>query len=193
MLYSLGSKIEQANHLAYHTAKLSLPRIKVPKSDASSILFQHPSESGTQIIYMTETDAMKRPNVKQLLDLVDEQLQFSAESEPHKEKGYVYIYLSDGIGVGVARAEQIQFAHRLKADTTSSLPVPTSSSSTEFSMTNNAESSYISCSREREAAEIGISRLWVASEFRKKGIATTILDVIRCVVIIYCILIHFYD
>lgn len=92
----------------------------------------------------------------------------TGEPEAPGDRFKIFMYLADAKCAGFCLAEKISTAHRVE-----------SGDSREQNSVPLAKSSSISISAEADIALIGISRIWTSRMFRKKGIATMLLDCVR--------------
>ncbi|KKY25062.1 putative sister chromatid cohesion acetyltransferase eco1 [Phaeomoniella chlamydospora] len=99
----------------------------------------------------------------------------SEERNDHKSDRYkVFLHLKDGKCVGLCLAERITEGYKVKANKLDK------GDSNETAM--RPISSSISVEEQSSPAVVGISRIWTSKAFRRKGIATNLLD---------CVMNHF--
>lgn len=187
MLYSLSSEADRESHRLYHRLKLGGVKIKVTPS--MNVVYTNPKDSTRQVVLLSR-QCESKPSVRSLLDTVDRELHLDSGGAPSRETEQIYVYIANGMGVGVIRTEEIKRAHRILAPTEiaadSSSPSSTQESKLDTSIssatsTATSHSDVLFCSKEFEPATLGVSRIWVRSDFQRQHIASTLLDVARYV------------
>lgn len=184
MLYSCSSETDREAHRVYHRIKTG--RVKIPITTTMEVVYQDPSNSGRQIVLLSKKDEAK-DKIKILLEVVDKELQLGSYAEKSLKEEKIFVFLVDGFGAGVLRVEKIQNAHRL-IDPENELPLPVPSDNdlnSSISSTSTAASTagddVLRYRKRVEPATMGISRIWVRSEYKRQGIASTLLDIARYV------------
>lgn len=150
MVYCVGSPMDEISHKKYHRDKVSPMPYKRRKND--NIIFKRSDE---EYIVLVESGDFSKRSFIQIFEYIDKQLGFNARKESKNEKAYLYI--SKKKVVGCIIVERIEKAHRLI----------------------KTEDDCIVIEENSESALVGISRLWVHPNFRKKFIASTLLDTMR--------------
>ena len=84
-----------------------------------------------------------------------------------------FLYIVGDKCVGFCLAERIHNASRVLS------PIKSSSSQPTISTPAASRSSSISISTERDAALLGISRIWTSKSHRRKGVSSALLDCAR--------------
>ncbi|XP_055312083.1 N-acetyltransferase eco isoform X2 [Sitodiplosis mosellana] len=109
-----------------------------------------------RIIYVCETDSKaKKDRAKEVLDMVDRDLGFAARTEL-KPKTLVYFAIAKQQIVGVCVVQPLERAHRLKHE--------------------NGIDCYTT---ETYPVKCGISRVWIAPQYRRHGIAAKLITSMR--------------
>lgn len=184
MLYSKSSELDRESHRVFHRLKLGGVKIKVTGS--TNVVYTNPQDSTRQVVLLSRRDESKS-GVKELLETVDRELHLDSAGSSAPKSEQIYVYLANGMGVGVIRTEAITKAHRLlEPIATPACPSPPATQESKLdtsvsSVTTQASttSDLVVCAKELEPAALGVSRVWVRSDFQRQGIATTLLDVAR--------------
>ena len=98
-------------------------------------------------------------------------LRAGREEQEGEERFKVFLYLAGDKCIGLCLAERIHNA--------SKVIVPELHNASEHSTSIGAKSSSISTETAREAALLGVSRIWTSKTHRRKGIASALLDCAR--------------
>lgn len=115
----------------------------------------------------------------------DEEVHAETDNGPLYERYKVYLYISGTKCVGLCLAERIDKAYKVLASkcSTSNVAKEKKDSGKESDVTRKEqgrvgldEDGLISIAETGDHAWMGISRIWVSSGFRKKGIASALLD-----------------
>lgn len=152
MFYSVGSKVDEYNHMKYHKELSSTIRFVGWKD--MNIVYK---KSLDEYIVSVDKNNYSRKKVKEIREFVDKKLGFSSERKSKDEK--MYLYIANKKLVGCIIVEMIDHAYRLSK-----------TSKDDMSITIN---------KVKVPALVGVSRIWVFTPHRRKGIATTLLDVMR--------------
>ena len=161
MLYSIGSKIDEYNHSQYHNKLDSTIRFVGWKN--MKVVYQKSMDDFIVSIDRNSND-FKRKKIKEIREFVDKNLGFSSERKANDER--TYLYISNKKVIGCIVVERIEHAFKV---------VVPKQQDKEISF----EDMSVVVSKEKEPALIGVSRIWVYLPFRRNGIASTLLDVMR--------------
>jgi len=182
MLYSTSSEADRESHRAYHRLKLGGVRIKVTPS--TNVVYTNPQDSTRQVVLLSKRDESKA-SIKSLLDTVDRELHLDSGGPSSRDYEQIYVYIANGMGVGVIRTEPIKRGHRILEsirESSSSSPSSTQESNLDNSVssaTTQCSPDVVLCSKEFEPAALGVSRVWVRSDFQRQHIASTLFDIAR--------------
>lgn len=112
--------------------------------------------------------------VKTVLESVDSDLGFSERGVQHTNDTTAFLYVLGKLIVGVLIAESINKAYRV---------IQSESHGAE-----GDSNKLICCSDNPERVSFGISRIWVLSTQRRRGIATKLVDAMRANIVPFCYL-----
>lgn len=157
MLYFPSNTEDCQIHASFHKKKLQ-SFISFGRWKNEVVVKEFPKEEDSRIILL-DSETAPKVHLRKLAvikEMVDNELGITDEKEvitPMK----IFLYIHSGKLIGVLMAEPITQAFPVIPDTGST----------------------IRCSKEPITASCGINRIWVHKEFRRKGIATILMDVVR--------------
>ena len=183
MLYSTVSENDREAHRLFHRAKTG--KFKITISATMEVVYTKPTNPSHQIVLLGKKDLAKE-KIRNLLDMVDRELQLGDHSDGSKENEKIFVFLVDKVGVGVIRVEKIENAFRL-TETSIASELRTSEeddlNADAVSISNVGSNSdkvdILRYSKRPEPAMLGISRIWIRGEFKRQGIASLLLDTAR--------------
>jgi len=124
--------------------------------------------SYVSVISAEEKNTFRRQKILQIREMIDLSLNFTMGQNwtPVNEKTYIYVNKKKVIGCAIA--ESIESAYKVIPNSTDSTLDP-----------SLIQSHQCIISHEAQSAIIGISRIWIHAQYRRQGIASTLLDTIR--------------
>uniref|UniRef100_A0A8D0GSZ9 Establishment of sister chromatid cohesion N-acetyltransferase 2 n=1 Tax=Sphenodon punctatus TaxID=8508 RepID=A0A8D0GSZ9_SPHPU len=175
MIYSAANPEDEAQHIQHHQRFLEGIKFVGWKKEHVVEKFW----DGKIILVRPNDPKYATKKAEEVRELVDHELGFKQVvlSCPAKTKTYLFVY--DKKIVGCLVAEQIKQAFRVLSE-----PCP------PVSPNQNALEHHRAwrCSTKPEPAICGVSRIWVLSLMRRKGIARRLVDVVRNTFIFGCYL-----
>lgn len=165
MIYTAASPEDEAQHVQYHQRLLEGIKFVGWKKERTIADFW----DGKIVLILPDDPKYAIKKAEEVRELVDNELGFKQAtlSCPSKAKTYMFVSNEKKI-VGCLIAEPIKQAYRVLVDPVHKEP------------RNEAENQRAwRCSTKPEAAICGISRIWVFSLLRRKGIATRMMDTVR--------------
>ena len=163
MVYTSAQPEDEAYHIKFHHKVISALRFKGWKTER---VVEH-FDDGRVIVILPRDLQSHLKKVDSVRSVVDDELGFSSETSLRMQESKTYLFIADKKVVGCVVAVVIQEAFAL-------LPCPTSGDKVESS-----EPGAWCCSSAPVRAQCGISRVWVLQQYRRKKIATRILDCVR--------------
>ena len=163
MVYTSAQPEDEAYHIKFHHKVISALRFKGWKTER---VVEH-FDDGRVIVVLPQDLQSHLKKVDSVRTVVDDELGFSSETSLRMQDSKTYLFIADKKVVGCVVAVVIQEAFPL-------LPCPTSGDKVESS-----EPGAWCCSSAPVRAQCGISRVWVLQQYRRKKIATRILDCVR--------------
>ena len=122
--------------------------------------------NGGRIIKVSPNDSASWwKKCEEIRDIIDQDLGFAENSKKIKDQSTVFLYVIDRQVAGCLIVEFISKAYRI-------MP--------QKSVTNENGNKLVCCSDESEKVTVGISRIWVAHSYRRKGIATRLVNTMKC-------------
>ncbi|XP_063878935.1 N-acetyltransferase ESCO2-like isoform X1 [Scylla paramamosain] len=162
VLYEMGNPSDDTSHMDYHNHLFNALKYTDWKKEN---LVREPDHLGGRVIAVSVQDSERWwQKVEEVREVVDNELGFSENSIRTREHTKVFLYVLDQRVVGCLIAEKTDKAYRV---------VP-QKQQTEGS------GRLVCCSRDATKVWVGISRVWVLSAMRGKGIASTLVDAMRC-------------
>jgi len=197
MFYSPVTPQDEKLHRDWHDTVLGNKAISLKVWKGAKVVQTWFSKGNSKVIMLNtnDPDYKKRTKVLEVRKMVDTVLNFAAtDSTPVDEK--TYLYLDGGKVVGCAIAERIEQAYRISTNydnAIKSLVTESKDTSHTEQITDNPLSetrssdpqtptkgkSIVHKLDDPQPAIIGISRIWVWKEGRRKGIASKLLDTVR--------------
>ncbi|XP_062377042.1 N-acetyltransferase ESCO1 [Sardina pilchardus] len=168
MLYSASSAEDESQHLLFHNQFISAVRYVGWKKER--ILGEYPD--GKIILVLPDDPKYALKKVEEIREMVDNDLGFQqVETKcPSQTKTFLFIS-SDKKVAGCLIAEHIQEGYRVIVE-----PVPEGSEGEKVMFERQRA---WCCSTNPEPALCGISRIWVFSLMRRRGIASRMIECLR--------------
>ncbi|XP_041924131.1 N-acetyltransferase ESCO1 [Alosa sapidissima] len=168
MLYSASSPEDESQHLLFHNQFISAVRYVGWKKER--ILGEYPD--GKIILVLPDDPKYALKKVEEIREMVDNDLGFQqVETKcPSQTKTFLFIS-SDKKVAGCLIAEHIQEGYRVIVE-----PVPEGSEGEKVMFERQRA---WCCSTNPEPALCGISRIWVFSLMRRRGIASRMIECLR--------------
>nr|XP_014343157.1 PREDICTED: N-acetyltransferase ESCO2 isoform X2 [Latimeria chalumnae] len=167
MIYTANSPEDAVQHTQYH--RRFLEGIKYVGWKKEHVLAEY--WDGKIIVILPDDPKYAIKKAEDVREIVDNELGFKqvALSCPSKSKIYMFVSTEKKV-VGCLIAEQIKQAFKVLSE-----PVLDESINHEIQEHHRAWC----CSTKPESAICGVSRVWVFSLYRRKGIASRMLDTVR--------------
>ncbi|XP_063063045.1 titin [Engraulis encrasicolus] len=168
MLYTASSQEDESQHLLFHN--LFISAVKYVGWKKERILGEYPD--GKIILVLPDDPKYALKKVEEIREMVDNDLGFhQAETKcPSQTKTFLFIS-NDKKVAGCLIAEHIQEGYRVIEE-----PVPQGSEGEKVMFERQRA---WCCSTNPEPALCGISRIWVFSLMRRKGIASRMIECLR--------------
>ncbi|XP_045119622.1 N-acetyltransferase ESCO2-like [Portunus trituberculatus] len=161
LLYEVGNSSDDTSHKRYHNHLLTALKYTAWKKER---MVREPDHLGGRVIEVSGQDSERWwEKVEEVREVVDK-LGFCERSIKTREHTKVFLYVLDQRVVGCLIAEKTAKGYRI---------VPQKQQM-------EGSSRLVCCSRDATKVWVGISRLWVLSAMRGKGIASTLVDTMRC-------------
>eukprot|EP00117_Sycon_ciliatum_P024574 scpid77411/ scgid0089/ N-acetyltransferase ESCO1; CTF7 homolog 1; Establishment factor-like protein 1; Establishment of cohesion 1 homolog 1 len=175
MTYSPG--LEETQHRVYHDNADKLAFVGW-KSEAVLSTY----DNGRCIMVLPSAPARQWKKAEAVISVVDEELGF-CEEVPISPLSKVLLYISNRKVIGCLVAQPVEKACPLLPptpdDSDLNLEISDSSYAAETSFLDSSASYCNKVGGEAAPVVCGVSRIWVTSDFRRKGIATRMLDCLR--------------
>jgi len=164
MFYSPGNEVDESTHKKFHKKKLE--PIPFMGFKNQTVLKEFPDGSYVIVVLTEDESNFRREKIQQIRSIVDSELDFVPSHTwlPENEKTYIYVRKRKVLACAVA--ENIKFAYKVINKDIENAPSP-------------PESSCCVINDKPQQAVIGISRIWVHHQYRKQGVASSLVDVIR--------------
>jgi len=155
-IYTLGDPSDEKHHDQVHSGLIE--KLKMPQWKTERVVGQFPV--GYVICVKPGDHGSHWNKVKEVLSVVDKDLGFSEVGIRWPEQTKVYLYIADKKVVGFLLAESITSAFMI-------LPIK-----------GDKEKLYC-CTEKSQPVKCGISRIWVLAEYRRKKIATGLVNAMK--------------
>ncbi|KAB7501269.1 N-acetyltransferase ESCO2 [Armadillidium nasatum] len=182
VLYEVGDPEDENYHLSVHYKIFSNLKFNNWKNERQVTILD---ELGGRILKVASDDHNQWwKKVKDVLKIVDEELGFSENCLRCLTNSSAYLYILDKQVVGVLIAESIEKAYKvIQIENVESQKAKEDPNSDKF-----LSNKLICCSKTPTKVSFGISRIWVLSSYRGKGIAAKLVDAMRGNSISWCYL-----
>ncbi|KAL7645612.1 UNVERIFIED_CONTAM: hypothetical protein RMT77_003998 [Armadillidium vulgare] len=182
VLYEVGDPEDENYHLSVHFKIYTNLKFTNWKNERQVTILD---ELGGRILKVASNDHNQWwKKVKDVLKIVDEELGFSEKSLRCLTNSSAYLYNLDKQIVGVLIAESIEKAYKvIQIENVESQKGKEDSNSDKL-----LSNKLICCSNTPTKVSFGISRIWVLSSYRGKGIAAKLVDAMRGNSIPWCYL-----
>jgi len=157
-VYTIGDPVDEASHAAQHSGMME--RLKLTGWKSERVVRTFPD--GRVLCIRPGDDFRWWRKVEEALTVVDRDLGFSEVGIRNPDCTKVFIYVSERKIVGFLLGEQISQGYRI-------LPPDTVEGGGRV----------YCCSDKPETVLCGISRIWVLAEYRRKKIASSLVDCMR--------------
>ncbi|KAG7524880.1 vacuolar protein sorting-associated protein 41-like [Solea senegalensis] len=170
MLYSAANPEDESQHLLFHNQFISA--VKYVGWKKERILSEFPD--GKIILVLPDDPKYALKKVEEIREMVDNDLGFQQVETKCPSKTKTFLFISNDKKVaGCLIAEHIQEGFRVIED-----PVPEGSEGEKVMFERQRA---WCCSTTPEPAICGISRIWVVNMMRRQGVASRMLECLRCV------------
>jgi len=171
MVYTRAQPDDEAAHIRHHKSFVSGLRFTGWKNECVVKEFH----DGRVIMVGPDDHPLHLKKVEEVRKVVDSELGFVADVPCRKSEAKTFLFITTKKVVGCAVAVQIDQGYPV-------LPSPGESSTPEKQIAAWC------CSTTPQAAQCGISRIWVHRQHRRKKVATRLLDCVRMNFIYGCII-----
>ncbi|KAG6801335.1 N-acetyltransferase ESCO1 [Apis mellifera caucasica] len=154
IVYQIGDPEDENAHLNCHNNKKSL---KFPGWKTERVVIEDPLTSSRIILIEPGDSKLYWKKVNEVLVYVDRDLGLGDTKLSDYEQKKVYLYIRDKVIIGVLVAEHITTAYRMIPELL------------ELDC----------CTAESSPAKCGINVVWTDLSYRKQGIATKLVDILR--------------
>merc|ERR1719312_728035 len=158
-VYSKGDPQDEAMHNIQHTGLLE--RLKHQGWAKERVVATYP-EGGRVISIRPGDDARWWKKAEDVLGIVDRDLGFSEVGIRAPDRTKIFLFIADKKIVGLLLAEQISQGFQI-------IP-PTE---------GDEKQQVYCCSETAQPVQVGISRIWVLADYRRKGVASHLVDCMR--------------
>ncbi|XP_060586425.1 N-acetyltransferase ESCO1-like [Ruditapes philippinarum] len=167
MVYTMCEPADEGMHVKFHQSLLNA--LKFPGWKKEHVV-QEFMDTGSRIIMITtESPKYAIKKVEEINKVMGEELGFPEPNLTFRSSYKAFIFVSEEKKIeGCCVVEPVREGYRVLPDTQASQ-----------SSQNHPGHRPWCCSDEAEPVQIGISRIWVYSQARRKGIATKLLDCVR--------------
>ncbi|CAB4396923.1 unnamed protein product [Rhizophagus irregularis] len=178
MSYVQGTLADDTLHTNFH--RLTLEGIKYHSYQDEITLETIPEINGRVVLLVyNETRFFEKLKIKNTIEWVNLELGAVEMTEEKLKMSKAYFYVANKYDiVGFALAVRIEKAYRV-VDSSSENAQNESRKVSKLQIGNDNDGSGIFCSTKPLRAACGISRLWVKRDYRRKKIATKLLDSVR--------------
>ncbi|XP_071118827.1 N-acetyltransferase ESCO2-like [Haliotis cracherodii] len=167
MLYNQGDPSDEADHAKIHLTFMSA--LSFPGWKKERVVQEFPDDGGRIVVVLSQDPKYATKKVEEINRLMSMDLGFPEQTVWYKPHLKVFLYVSDEKEVqGCVVAESITEGYRV-------IPESQGGGSQVISRTGRPWC----CETEPEPALVGISRLWVCNMYRRKGIASRLVDTVR--------------
>ncbi|XP_052256658.1 N-acetyltransferase ESCO2-like isoform X2 [Dreissena polymorpha] len=166
MVYTQSEPADETMHLKFHQSLLNVLKFPGWKKERT---VQEYLETGSRVIVVKAEDPKyAKKKVEDILKVMGQELGYAEASMGFKEDHMAFLYISDNRKVeGCCVCQPIQEGYRVIVESQASSGSHQSAQRPWY------------CSETPERAMLGVSRIWVHSQARRKGIATKLLDCVR--------------
>lgn len=160
-VYTIGDAVDEASHEQQHNGVVE--RLKFPGWRNERNCGEE--ESGRMLMVQPGDPRHMWKKVEDALSVVDRDLGFSEVGIRHPDKTKVFLYISDKKIVGFLLAEAIEKGFRV--------------------ITQTGETGKVYMSSDKpNIVKCGVSRIWVLSDYRRRGIASKLVECMRSLFIL---------
>ncbi|KAL1918756.1 uncharacterized protein VTP21DRAFT_2778 [Calcarisporiella thermophila] len=174
--YNPGTGEDDILHARHHKAVMG--QMDYPVYKGENVVKR--LADGRVVLVSSHSNFHERKKAREILAVVNAQLNSVELGEDQLAGAKIYLYISQKQVHGCVVAESITKANRIVATKAPGSENMEVSQVGELRQEDDVEDdSATFCSPEAEPAVCGISRIWVARPYRRKGIATMLLDIVR--------------
>ncbi|PNF17554.1 hypothetical protein B7P43_G15557, partial [Cryptotermes secundus] len=153
IVYQIGDPDDEMSHQKYHNSGHDL---KYTPCKQERVVAYYGTE---RVILIKPSDSKPWLNkMKNVLNVVDKELGYVDAELGNLSNSQIYLYVTDKQVIGCVVAHPIKFAYK---------------------MLNSVIEGCDCCSEESYPAKCGVSRVWVAKNYRRKKIASKMMDCMR--------------
>ncbi|XP_053106391.1 N-acetyltransferase ESCO2 isoform X2 [Hemicordylus capensis] len=168
MVYSAANPEDEAQHIQYHQRFLGRMKYVGWKNERVVAEFM----AGKIVLILQDDPKYAIKKAEDVRELVDNELGFKQVVLTYPAQTQTYLFVSNERKiVGCLIAEPVRQAFRVLSEPPATLESPTKNSLEHHRAW--------CCSAKPEKVVCGISRIWVFSPMRRKGIASRLVDVVR--------------
>lgn len=171
MVYTRAQPDDEAAHIRHHKSFVSGLRFTGWKNEC--VVKEY--HDGRVIMVSPDNHPLHLKKVEEVRKVVDSELGFVADVPYRRSGAKTFLFITTKKVVGCSVAVQIDQGYPV-------LPSPGESSTPEKQIAAWC------CSTTPQSAQCGISRIWVHSQYRRKKVATRLLDCVRMNFIYGCII-----
>lgn len=167
MVYTMSEPADETMHYKFHQSFLNA--LKFPGWKKEHVVQEY-MDTGSRVIMITaDSPKYATRKVDEISKIMGEELGFPEANFTSSPSFKTFLYISEDKRIeGCCVTEPVSEGYRVLPETQSSQP----------SQTHPGHRPWC-CSDEPETALIGVSRIWVYSQARRKGVATRLLDCVR--------------
>ncbi|XP_067677515.1 N-acetyltransferase ESCO2-like [Haliotis asinina] len=167
MLYNQGDPSDEADHAKIHLTFISA--LSFPGWKKERVVQEFPDDGGRIIVVLSQDPKYATKKVEEINRVMSMDLGFPEHTVWYKPHLKVFLYVSDEKEVqGCVVAESITEGYRV---------IPESQGGSQVISQRTGRP--WCCETEPEPALVGISRLWVCNLYRRKGIASRLVNTVR--------------
>ncbi|XP_053395371.1 N-acetyltransferase ESCO2-like [Mercenaria mercenaria] len=167
MVYTMSEPADEAMHVKFHQSLLNV--LKFPGWKKEHVVQEY-MDTGSRVIMVTaESPKYATRKVEEINKVMGEELGFAEPTLSFRASYKAFLYVSEDKKIeGCCVVEPINEGYRVLPDTQSSQ-----------SAENHPGHRPWCSSDQAEPAVVGVSRIWVYGQARRKGIASKLLDCVR--------------
>lgn len=171
MVYTRAQPDDEAAHIRHHKSFVNGLKFTGWKNEC--VVKEY--HDGRVIMVSPDDPRLHLKKIEEVRKVVDSELGFVADAPYRRSGAKTFLFITTKKVVGCAVAIQIDQGYPV-------LPSP------EESSTPEKQIAAWCCSTTPQSAQCGISRIWVHSQYRRKKVATRLLDCVRTNFIYGCII-----
>ncbi|KAK6990869.1 N-acetyltransferase ESCO1 [Biomphalaria glabrata] len=161
MVYCPADPVDKTAHRKFHSHMEEV--LKFPGWKKERVVQEYPEDLGRVLLLLPEDPKYMRKKLEEVNEVMSQDLGFLVTNPFSSHRCKIFLYVRDKQICGCCIAEPVEQGYRI---------IPTDHELTVGQRPWR-------CSEMPEPACVGISRLWVAADKRKSGIATKLVDCVR--------------